>query len=143
VTPEEHEEYAEELAWLTQHRPKVREDCEDGPRPCPFVGCRYNLFLDVTVGGNLKMTADDPGDIHPKWSCVLDVAERGPLPLEDIGDLLCVTKERVRQLEAAGLDALTDAGVLTPEERYYAKRAGRKRFRREREQQRRRAASAP
>lgn len=35
-------------------RPRTRGDCEDGPRPCPWVGCRYNLMLEVTEAGGLR-----------------------------------------------------------------------------------------
>jgi hypothetical protein len=36
-------------------------------------------------------------------SCVLDEAERGPQTLEHIADVLGVTRERVRQIEAKAL----------------------------------------
>jgi hypothetical protein len=36
-------------------RPQRRSDCEDGPRPCPWVGCRYHLWADVSIAGALKV----------------------------------------------------------------------------------------
>ncbi len=33
-------------------RPKLRSECVDGPRPCPFVSCKYHLYLDVKAATN-------------------------------------------------------------------------------------------
>jgi hypothetical protein len=60
-------------------RPKTRGDCVDGPRPCPWVGCRYSLYLDVNPkNGVIKFN-------HPALeveelveSCALDVADKYP-----------------------------------------------------------------
>ncbi len=38
-----------------------------------------------------------------KESCVLDVADRGGITLEEVGDALGLTRERVRQIETRGL----------------------------------------
>src|ERR1019366_2346037 len=35
-------------------RPKTRGDCVDGPRPCPWAGCRQHLYLEVNPTGNMK-----------------------------------------------------------------------------------------
>jgi hypothetical protein len=32
---------------LWPRRPRNRSECKDGPRPCPWVSCRYHLALDV------------------------------------------------------------------------------------------------
>src|SRR6476659_8340628 len=29
-------------------RPESREECVDGPRPCPFVSCKHHLSIDVS-----------------------------------------------------------------------------------------------
>lgn len=34
-------------------RPRTRADCEQGPRPCPWVGCRHHTILEVQAGGAL------------------------------------------------------------------------------------------
>jgi hypothetical protein len=42
---------------LTDWRPRTRGDCADGPRPCPFIGCRYHL-LSLRVRGSGAITID-------------------------------------------------------------------------------------
>lgn len=83
------------------------------PRPCPFVGCRYNLYLDATIKGNLKLNFPDlePGDMPVHGSCVLDVVDAGGATLEEAGGYLNITRERVRQIEHVALAKLRAAGV--------------------------------
>jgi hypothetical protein len=33
--------------WLADNRPTTRAECINGPRPCPYVGCAFHLFLNV------------------------------------------------------------------------------------------------
>src|SRR3981081_3745958 len=35
------------IAELEATRPRKREDCVTGPRPCAYVSCKYNLSVDV------------------------------------------------------------------------------------------------
>jgi DNA-directed RNA polymerase sigma subunit (sigma70/sigma32) len=42
-------------------------------------------------------------------TCALDVADRGGATLEEVGDLLNITRERVRQMELVSLRSLTGA----------------------------------
>jgi sigma-70-like protein len=92
-------------------RPETRGDCVDGPRPCPWVGCKYSLFLDVTKAGSLKLNF--PSDsldglvdnlMALEHSCALDVAggksgDGDGVTLEDVGAMMNVTRERIRQME--------------------------------------------
>lgn len=79
-------------------RPQTRGDCIDGPRPCPFAGCRHHLFLDVHPrSGNIKYNADDLFDMAE--TCALDVADRGPTHLRNAGSLINVTHQAIRQIE--------------------------------------------
>lgn len=95
----------EDDATLAEYdRPRTRGDCVDGPRPCPFVSCRHNVYLDVSVEtGLIKVNVDrEPWDLE--HSCSLDLADqRGGMTLEEISEVLGITRERVRQLEAMGL----------------------------------------
>jgi len=61
----------DERQLLAEERPHTRAECVDGPRPCPWLGCRYGVGLDVTErAGNVEE--------HPSgWGvCALDVAEK-------------------------------------------------------------------
>ena len=86
-------------------RPRTRGDCMDGPRPCPWVSCRHHLFFDEVKG---KTRPTWPG-LEPHElpeTCSLDVADREEINLADIGRLLNVTRERVRQIESRALAKL-------------------------------------
>jgi hypothetical protein len=90
--------------WDRQ-RPKTRADCEAVPRPCPWVSCKYNLFLDVNHKSiKLNFPDREPHQMAPTGSCALDVADRvaagEQLSLEDVGHLMNLGIERVRQLSA-------------------------------------------
>lgn len=104
-------------------RPETRGDCAAGfeernrevdRKPCCFVGCKHHLALDVTRAGSLKLnfpatTVDGIVEnlFAMKATCTLDVAAPGVNPdgvgdgiaLEEIGSLLNVTRERIRQME--------------------------------------------
>jgi hypothetical protein len=102
-------------------RPRTRADCIDGPRPCPYVGCRHNLHLDVTQFGAIAHLGDpkrEAWDASPAHSCVLDLVDANPggMKLEDIGELLGITRERVRQIERAAHATALGAVTLTREE---------------------------
>ncbi len=83
-------------------RPRTRGDCANGPRPCPWVACKYHLYLDVsTRTGSIKLNFPDLEPWELQDSCVLDVADKGPVTLEDVGRIMNLTRERIRQLEQA------------------------------------------
>jgi len=95
------------IAELEATRPRTREDCGSGPRPCPYVSCKYNLYVDVNPRtGSVKMNFPDKELWEIKDTCALDVADRGGITLEDVGDIMNLTRERVRQLETRGLTKL-------------------------------------
>lgn len=85
-------------------RPKTRGDCQCSQRPCPWVGCRYHLYLEVTESGSLLFRFPHLKLWELKETCALDVAERGEKKvLEEIGLLMNLTRERVRQIEKVAL----------------------------------------
>lgn len=92
-------------------RPRTRGDCEGRPRPCPWVGCRHNLLIDVTPAGSivlnagrrtrLSLTPRNDGKVRRR---TLNVTRRtgvlrpkaGPMRVQEFADLV------VAELEAPG-----------------------------------------
>lgn len=168
-----------ELALARIGRPRKRADCVGGQRPCPWLGCRHNLIMELAHDGvifnsgrgstwrgakprgitsrtgpkraaavvdlalqwwndeveeyelamaeydQLRAKAEIDGteaELPPEprmaYSCTLDVVDDvhagrwqlddGKMLLEDIGDIMHVTRERVRQIETSGLAQLDD-----------------------------------
>ena len=97
-------------------RPKKRSECVDAPRPCPHVSCRHHLYLDVNPQtGTIKLNFPDLEVWDLGESCALDVADRGGTTLEDVGAIMNLTRERIRQVEVkalAKLGALRDMTYL-------------------------------
>ena len=90
-------------------RPRTRADCIDGPRPCPYVACKYNLFLDINPDtGSIKFNFPDLAPSEMGDSCVLDAASRGGMTLDHIAIATNVSRERIRQLEEKILAELAD-----------------------------------
>lgn len=95
--------YPEEEYW----RPQTRADCVDMERPCPFVSCRYHLYIDVhPVRGSIKINFPDLEVWEMTDTCALDIADRGGITLEEVGEIMNLTRERVRQVETQGLAKL-------------------------------------
>lgn len=85
-------------------RPRTRGDCAGGQRPCPWVACKHHLYLDVSPDtGSIQIVHPlrEPGDLAD--TCALDVADRGDHTLDEVGQILNVTRERVRQIEVRAL----------------------------------------
>lgn len=102
--------YPERNYW----RPKTRADCANVQRPCGFLSCRMNNFLDRTPNGSLQLNFPElqPWDMNPDRSCALDMANE-PHTLEEVGDAINVTRERARQIETQALANLARA-ILDP-----------------------------
>jgi hypothetical protein len=67
--------------------PVTRADCVEGPRPCPWTGCRYAL----------------PGAAA---SCALDVADRGGATLAAVASAMGMTAAGVSHVEVRALAKL-------------------------------------
>ena len=87
-------------------RPLTRGDCVGGPRPCPWVGCRHHLGIEVTPNGGLKLVRPDLEPWELEQTCSLDVADAGASTLDSIGRIVNLTRERTRQIELSGVRAL-------------------------------------
>jgi sigma-70-like protein len=97
-------------------RPVTRADCANGERPCPFVSCQHHLYLDVSARtGAIKLNFPDLEVWEMTETCALDVADRGGTTLEEVGAIMNLTRERIRQVEVKGLaklEALKDMAAL-------------------------------
>ncbi len=97
-------------------KPKTRAECAEGPRPCAFVSCKHHLYIDVSPRtGAIKLNFPDLEVWELNESCALDVADRGGTTLEDVGAIMNLTRERIRQVEVkalAKLEALRDMMAL-------------------------------
>ena len=116
--PREKVEEAKQIfETFEQFRPTTRGECRDAPRPCPWVSCKYHLYLDIVPqSGSIKMNFPDLEVWEMTETCALDVADRGGITLEDVGILLNLTRERIRQVEKSGLDKLRN--VLGSDEEF-------------------------
>ena len=96
---------AQELVYPDDvERPHTREECLNMPRPCPFVSCEHHLYLDVNPdSGAIKLNFPHLEVWEMAETCSLDVADRGGITLEDVGAILNLTRERIRQVEVRGL----------------------------------------
>ncbi len=111
VDPEE----AALLSEIQATRPKTRSECVTAARPCLFVSCKYNLFLDVNPEtGSIKLNFPDKEIWELEHTCALDVAEQGGITLEEVGAIMNLTRERIRQVETRGLLKLREATDQEP-----------------------------
>lgn len=100
----------------TDHwRPQTRGDCATFARPCPYVGCRYHLYLDVGAKGGLRFNYGDDVEkalqVMP-YTCALDAAEEGlersdqKVDRNAICTALNISVERQRQISVASYQKL-------------------------------------
>jgi hypothetical protein len=97
-------------------RPTSRGECREELRPCPWVACKHHLYLDINPEtGSIKINFPDLEPWELKHTCALDVAERGGITLEEVGEIMNLTRERIRQVEVRGLLKLK-MGSPSPDE---------------------------
>ena len=98
--PIECAEYSKQLSIFDgsdRELPATRGDCPTF-RPCPYYTCRYNLQTTVhKYTCRIKEQHD---------SCALDIADKGEHTLEEVGEYMGITRERVRQIEEMALHKL-------------------------------------
>jgi len=120
LTSQEWQEWGDDMAQVPMLRPQSRAECRDMPRPCPWVACRYHLYLDVNPrNGNVKFNFPDMEPWELTTSCALDIAEaEGGVTLEEIGQAMNLTRERVRQVEVVALELVSGEGTFKAEDSY-------------------------
>jgi hypothetical protein len=97
-------EVEEIIREVDAQRPRSRADCASGPRPCMFISCKHHLYLDVNPStGSIKLNFPDKEIWEMAETCALDVADRGGITLEEVGAIMNLTRERIRQVETRGL----------------------------------------
>jgi hypothetical protein len=97
-------------------RPTTRSECREEMRPCPWVACKHHLYLDINPEtGSIKINFPDLEPWELQHTCALDVAERGGITLEEVGEIMNLTRERIRQVEVRGLLKLK-MGSPSPDE---------------------------
>jgi hypothetical protein len=85
-------------------RPQSRAECQSDIRPCPWVACKHHLYLDVNPEtGSIKINFPDLEPWEMNETCALDVADRSGITLEEVGEIMNLTRERIRQVEVRGL----------------------------------------
>ena len=63
--------------------------------PCPRTMCRYHIHSDARKLQIMKR-------VESETTCSLKLANRGGMTLEEIGSIMGLTRERVRQIETRG-----------------------------------------
>lgn len=98
-------------------RPETRAGCLATPRPCPFATCRHNLALDIhpSTGTITLVYGSEEIEDWPRGNCALDHAQRGGMTLDEVGETLRVTRERVRQIEEGVIEKLKENESLREE----------------------------
>lgn len=100
-------------------RPQTRGQCaplqpgepfrEHSQRPCPFVSCKHHLYLDIVERtGSLILNFPNLEVWNLSESCALDFADRGELTLAEVGHVISLTRERVRQIELRAMRQMRD-----------------------------------
>lgn len=88
-------------------KPKSRAECLKMKRPCLFVSCKYHLYLDINPETkSIKFNFPGKEVWELKETCALDVADKGGVTLEEVGAIMNLTRERIRQVEMRALQKL-------------------------------------
>ena len=94
--------------------PRTRSECPV-ERPCPWVGCRYHLLLEIDSRGRVQQNR--PFDEYDADSiaralhrmgdtCALDVTIQGELTQEEVGCIIGIDDSQVARIEGEALAKL-------------------------------------
>jgi hypothetical protein len=102
-------------------RPRTRGDCLPGgcnaERPCPWVSCRHNLYLDVQRSGAIRLCHPHLAPEQMEQSCALDIIDANDADrdapqgcsLDVCAVAMNLSPEHIRALEALALASLREA----------------------------------
>ncbi len=93
--------------------PATRGECPV-VRPCPYLTCKYNMGVHLESDGKrMRMHrvwrgifSNTTESMRVGHTCALDAAEAGGMTLEEVGQIMGVTRERIRQIELVALKKL-------------------------------------
>ncbi|MCB2188621.1 MAG: hypothetical protein KQJ78_19545 [Deltaproteobacteria bacterium] len=107
--------------FLPTRRPTRRAECFQGPRPCPWVGCRWHLAWEVTAVRKLLLAGDTTEAAQAitelRHTCVMDLADTEP-GMAEIGRALGVSHQRVDQMINKIIAKLGSRGRRRPLEEF-------------------------
>lgn len=107
LTPESlYREVIADAEWsVAFDRPKTTAECPPGDY-CPFVSCKFHLYLDVNLEtGTLILNHPHLNVWEMEECCVLKAiakkhrTQEDGYTLEEVGRLMGLTRERIRQIE--------------------------------------------
>lgn len=110
-----HSESATRLPIITggtdPKRPQTRGDCVDGPRPCPWVGCRHHTYIDHVRGGDWATDKKSRGR-----AAAMRAAANRPIPewYSPIERARRVKRDRDRMARAEELESHTTQRLPHP-----------------------------
>jgi len=86
----------EEYCWRPLHRSDCLPGGSNASRPCPYVGCKYHLCVEVRGRNVVERRPVEDG----APTCALDVAEqRDGITFDEIGQYFGgITRESVRRI---------------------------------------------
>lgn len=89
--------------------PQARADCRGGPRPCPFVSCKFHLFLLVDPKKSTVSHRVEAADIwEMPFTCALDIAEMGGGEFRRVSRVLNLSEEYTLALHNAAVGKILD-----------------------------------
>lgn len=97
------------ISGIMHDRPQFRAECPT-ERPCPYVGCRYNNFIEIGESGNIRLSLEGIDAWERRHSCALDMADLGPQPTNVIADATGLTRTRINQILRDAQVKLKDIG---------------------------------
>lgn len=123
ITIEEIDQGLKDLIYLSKKgfstkMPKKRRECKDVPRPCPYVSCKYNTYIEIEQDGTITIPNKEPWDVDPKKSCVLDIIEdnKSGLSNQQIAEVLDLSRETVRIRVINALSRAKDSYLFQTED---------------------------